>query len=65
MLNLPIQEIDRRLRQLARVVGSTPGLPNELVQEFELVCLRLTAYVVELDFQMLRLAEAWTWLERQ
>ena len=65
MLNPPIQEVDRRLRQLARVVGSTPGLPGELLQEFERVCLRLTAYVVELDFQMLRLTEGWAWLERQ
>ena len=64
MLNQPIQEIDRRLRQLVAAIHKQPGIPQELLQELHLVAMRLTAHVVELDNQKRKLAKAWAELER-
>ena len=64
MVNQTIQEVDRRLRQLVGAIYQNPEIPRELVQELEVVALRLTAHVVELGHQKRRLDEAWVELER-
>ena len=63
MLNQPIQEVDRRLRQLVAAIYQKPEIPRELVQELHLVAMRLTAHVVELGHQKRKLNEAWAELE--
>ena len=65
MLNQPIQEVDRRLRQLVAAIHSQPEIPQELLDELHLLALRLTAHVGELRHQKRKLDEAWTELERQ
>ena len=65
MLNQPIQEVDRRLRQLVAPIHKQPEIPQELLQELHLVAMRLTAHVVELNYQKRKLADAWAELERQ
>ena len=65
MLNQPIQEVDRRLRQLVAAIYKQPEIPGELFQELHVVAMRLTAHVVELDYQKGKLAEAWSELERR
>ena len=65
MLNPPIQEVERRLRDLVAAIYKQPELPRELVQELHLVAMRLTAHVVELGHQKRKLNEAWAELEHQ
>ena len=65
MLNQPIQEVERRLRDLVGAIHRQPEIPRELLHELHLVSMRLTAHVVELDNQKRKLAKAWAELERQ
>ena len=65
MLNQPIQEADRRLRHLVAAIHKQSEIPRELLHELHVVSMRLTAHVVELDYQKRKLAEAWAELERQ
>ena len=65
MVNQPIQEVDRRLRQLVAAIYNQPEIPRELVDELHVIALRLTAHVGELRHQRRKLDEAWTELERQ
>ena len=65
MLNQPIQEVDRRLRQLVAIIYSQPEIPRELVDELHLLALRLTAHVGELRHQKRKMNEAWAELEHQ
>lgn len=65
MLNQPIQEVDRRLRQLVAAIYNQSEIPRELVSELHAVALRLTVHVGELRYHRLKLEEAWTELERQ
>lgn len=65
MLNQPIQEVERRLRELVATIYKQPELPRELVQELHAVAMCLTTHVVELDFQKRKMADIWAELERQ
>ena len=64
LINPPIQEVERRLRDLVAAIHKQPEIPRELLQELHLVAMRLTAHVVELNNQKRKLAQAWAELER-
>lgn len=65
MVNQPIQEVERRLRELASSIYHQPEIPRELAQELFRVCLALTAYIGQLRYEKRKLEQAWAELELQ
>ena len=65
MVNQPIQDVERRLRQLVSAIYHQPELPRELTQELVQACLALSGYIGQLRHEKRKLEQAWTELELQ